>query len=162
HSLDRMELRNYLVRTLPDYMVPAAFVFLEKLPLTSNGKLDRSALPAPDFEAAKEDWQTPRSIQEEILCSLFCEMLGISRIGTQDTFFELGGHSLLAIQLTSRIRTSLGVEASIRSVFEAPTVSGLAKHLQATQPARAALGSLQRPARIPLSFAQRRLWFMNR
>ena len=162
HSLNRAELRSYLARTLPDYMVPAAFVFLERLPLTANGKLDRKALPAPDFGVAKGAWRMPRSMQEEILCSLFSELLRVSRIGIEDNFFELGGHSLLATQLISRIRAILGVELAIRSVFEAPTVAGLAECLQQSQTARAALEALQRPARIPLSFAQRRLWFMDR
>ena len=148
-SLDRTELRNFLARTLPDYMVPAAFVFVEALPLTSNGKLDRQALPAPDFAMAKGHWQAPRSLQEEILCSLFTEVLGVSGVGIEDNFFELGGHSLLATRLMSRIRIGLGIELPIRSLFEAPTVVELAKCLPATQPARPALEARQRPARDP-------------
>src|SRR5208337_752979 len=109
-SLDRTELRNFLARTLPDYMVPAAFVFVEALPLTPNGKLDRQALPAPDFAMAKGHWRAPRSLQEEILCSLFTEVLGVSGVGIEDNFFELGGHSLLATQVINRIRIGLGVE----------------------------------------------------
>ena len=155
-------LRRSLDERLPDYMVPATFVVLEALPLTPSGKLDRKALPAPDFAVAKGHWRAPRSPQEEILCALFTEVLGVSRVGIDDNFFELGGHSLLATRLISRIRISLGVELAIRSLFEAPTVAELAKHLLASPGTRAPLEALQRPAQIPLSFAQRRLWFIDR
>ena len=155
-------LRTHVAQSLPDYMVPGAIVVLDALPLTPNGKLDRKALPAPDFAVAKGRWRAPRSPQEEILCTLFAEVLGVSNVGIEDNFFELGGHSLLATRLVSRIRTALGEELPMRSLFEASTVAGLAKCLQASQSARPALEPLQRPAQIPLSFAQRRLWFIDR
>jgi acyl carrier protein len=157
---DAGELRAQLAGSLPDYMMPQAFVALERLPLTPNGKLDRRALPAPDLTPAV--WHGPRTPQEEILCSLFAEVLGLPRVGIDDNFFALGGHSLLATRLISRIRTSLDVEIAIRALFEAPTVEGLARRLGEGGAARPALVTQPRPAEIPLSFAQRRLWFLHR
>ena len=158
---DFAALRADLVQTLPEYMVPAAIVRLEALPLTPNGKLDRKALPAPEISTGTA-YQAPRTAQEEILCSLFAETLNVPRVGMDDNFFELGGHSLVATRLASRIRSTLGVELAIRSVFEAPTVATLAERLNAAQGARAPLKPMLRPAEIPLSFAQRRLWFLDR
>src|SRR5258707_5236434 len=142
-------------------MVPSAVVVLAALPLTVNGKLDRRALPAPEMSALAT-WHGPRTPQEEILCALFAEVLGVARVGIADNFFALGGHSLLATRLISRIRSTLEVELAIRSLFEAPTVEALVQRLGDARPARAALRALARPAEIPLSFGERRLWCLAR
>ncbi|HZC79978.1 MAG TPA: amino acid adenylation domain-containing protein, partial [Ktedonobacterales bacterium] len=158
---DAASLRAHVARSVPDYMVPAAYVVLERLPLTPNGKLDRGALPAPEVRGLAPR-RCPRTPQEEILCVLFGEVLGVGGVGIADDFFELGGHSLLATRLISRIRASLDAEISIRSLFEAPTVEALASRLGEAAAARPALRAVDRPLEIPLSYAQRRLWFLHR
>ncbi|MGE0038812.1 MAG: amino acid adenylation domain-containing protein, partial [Xanthobacteraceae bacterium] len=158
---DAAALRQHLSGLLPDYMVPSAFVLLPRLPLTPNGKLDRRALPAP-VAATSTARRLPRTPQEAALCALFAETLGVPEVGIDDNFFELGGHSLLATRLIGRIRAALEVEIAIRALFEAPTVAGLAKRLTDGGRARAPLHAMPRPAEVPLSFAQRRLWFLNR
>ena len=161
--LDTAALRAALSRQLPDYMVPSALVVLERLPLTPNGKLDRRALPEPEL-GSSHSHRAPRTPQEAILCSLFAEVLGVERVGVDDNFFERGGHSLLATRLISRIRATLNVEVAIRSLFEAPSVEALAARLSSEAVAsRPPLVAVQpRPAEIALSYAQRRLWFLER
>ncbi|MQS05686.1 non-ribosomal peptide synthetase [Streptomyces alkaliphilus] len=158
---DAGELRARLAERLPEYMVPRPIVVLDALPLTTNGKLDHAALPAPDHDS--QEARGPRTPHEELLCGLFSEVLGLPSVSVDDNFFELGGHSLLATRLVGRVRVVLGVELPIRAVFEAPTVAALALRLTDSPTAvRAALRPVPRPERVPLSFAQRRLWFLNR
>jgi thioesterase domain-containing protein len=127
-TVDTEALRADLADQLPEYMVPSAFVVLDRLPLTSNNKLDHRALPAPE-QTAPGAGRGPRSPREEILCGLFAEVLGVPAVGIDDNFFALGGHSLLATRLTSRIRTTLNTEIPVRALFEAPTVATLAGQL---------------------------------
>jgi acyl carrier protein len=136
-QLDTAELPRILSDRLPVYMVPTAFVVLEALPLTANGKLDRGALPAPDRTGTS--YRPPTTAEEKILCQLVAEILSIERVGVDDNFFALGGHSLLATQLISRVRRALEVELAIRTLFEAPTVAELANKLDGARKARPAI-----------------------
>jgi amino acid adenylation domain-containing protein len=169
-DVDAARLRAFLKERLPEYMMPQAFVSLEALPLTPNGKLDRKALPPPDAAhapAAHDAGGEPRTAVEEIVADIWGQVLGVERVGLRDDFFELGGHSLLATRVLSRMREALGVEVSVRAIFENPTVEGL------SEVAEAELRGGARAEEVPLvrvssdepppcSFAQRRLWFLDR
>ncbi|WP_442875529.1 non-ribosomal peptide synthase/polyketide synthase [Amycolatopsis sp. NBC_00348] len=154
------DLRALAAESLPEHMVPSAIVVLDALPVTANGKLDRRALPSPDPVAPTSD-REPRTPVERQLCELFADVLGLPRVGPDDSFFALGGHSLLATRLIARIRTTLNAELEVRSVFETPTAAGLAELISAgSGPARPPLVPVERPALVPLSGAQQRLWFL--
>ena len=161
-TLDPHTVREQLANRLPQYMVPSAVVALDALPRTSSGKIDRRHLPAPDSATGHALYRAPRTAVEEILCELFAELLQVSRVGLDDDFFELGGHSMAALRLAGRLRAAWGSHLTIREVFEAPTVAGLAARLARKARVTAALRPMPRPDPIPLSFAQQRLWFLDR
>jgi amino acid adenylation domain-containing protein len=158
-ELDPAVVRAEAGKMLPGYMVPSAVMVLDALPLTASGKLDRRALPAPAYAPAPG--RAPATAAEHALCKVFAQVLGLDRVGAEDSFFDLGGHSLLATRLVSRIRLMLGAEVPIRAVFEHPTPAALAGALDGAEPARPPLVPVARPERLPLSFAQQRLWFLE-
>jgi amino acid adenylation domain-containing protein len=166
---DPGELREMLRATLPDFMIPAAFVKLDTLPRLPNGKLDRRALPEPSrlSSAPEVGFVMPRTPMEDLLATIWAELLHRDRMGIHEDFFAAGGHSLLATQLVSRIREIFRVELKLRAVFEAPTIAGLAEHILTAQRSGLALETPplrpvpRRGEDLPLSFAQQRLWFLD-
>ncbi|MFC9996173.1 non-ribosomal peptide synthase/polyketide synthase [Nocardia sp. NPDC127526] len=162
-DIDVDALKAHLSAQLPSYMVPAAFVALDEFPLNANGKLDRRALPEPEFEA--REFRAPSTPAEEIVAGVFAEVLGVDQaIGIDDDFFELGGNSLIATQVVARLGAALDTRVPVRVLFEAPTVAALAARVEthSGSGARRELVAQQRPAEIPLSLAQQRMWFLNR
>ncbi len=159
-TADPAEIRAQLAQRMPEYMVPAAVVVLDTLPLTVNGKLDTRALPAPEAHQV-DRYRAPSTAVEEILTGLYAEVLGLDRVGVGDSFFDLGGDSLLAMRLTAAIKTSLAADVAVPTVFDAPTVAQLALHIGVGSHPLEPLVPVQRPAVLPLSYAQQRLWFVE-
>ncbi|HEX2211417.1 MAG TPA: amino acid adenylation domain-containing protein, partial [Longimicrobium sp.] len=159
-------LRAHLRATLPEHFVPAAFVTLDEMPLTPNGKLDRKALPAPEFTASAEAYLAPRTPVEEVLAGAWAEVLGLERVGVRDNVYDLGAQSLLATRVVARAAEAFGVELTVRAVFEAPTVEALAQRVEAAReagrPALPPIVPLPRTGEAPLSFGQKRLWYLDR
>ncbi|MCZ4521275.1 non-ribosomal peptide synthase/polyketide synthase [Rhodococcus ruber] len=163
-GIDHAELADAVRRRMPDYMVPSLFVVLDEFPLNSSGKLDRRALPAPDFSSLVREYRAPETETEIALAAIFGTVLGMDRIGVDDDFFTLGGNSLNATRVIARVNAERGVTVDVRSFFDAPTVAELAILVDAADGAgvRAPLVAQPRPERIPLSLAQQRMWFLNR
>ncbi|WP_275423528.1 condensation domain-containing protein, partial [Dactylosporangium siamense] len=155
-------LREFLGQRLPEYMVPAVFMELTALPLNRNGKVDRAALPAVTASRPVSGFVAPVGPVQEVLAGVWAELLGVDRVGAVDNFFALGGHSLLATRVVSRVRSLFGVEVPVAAVFDAPTVAGLAGVVEAASGVVApAVVPVERGERLPLSFAQQRLWFLH-
>ncbi len=173
-SVTTSNLRDFLNQWLPDYMIPGAFVYLESMPLTPNGKVDRQALPVPDLDL---NWYTdfvpPATPTQAMLAQLWAEILNIHQVGIHDNFFELGGHSLLATQVIIQLRSLFGVELPLRSLFELPMIAQFSELIEANQEAGMRVQGwlndrvpppivrVPRDESLPLSFAQTRLWFLD-
>ncbi|MGB7923853.1 MAG: amino acid adenylation domain-containing protein, partial [Pyrinomonadaceae bacterium] len=167
-SLSSSDLRTHLRQQLPEYMIPSAFVMLESLPLTPSGKIDRRALPAPEVSRAEleGEYVGPRTAVEEMIAGIWSSVLKVEQVGINENFFEVGGHSLIATQVMSRVRDAFQVEMPLRSLFERPTVAGLAEVIEAEMRSEGkletpAIRPVSREAALPLSFAQQRLWFID-
>jgi amino acid adenylation domain-containing protein len=168
-DFDREDLLSYLKEKLPDYMVPSIIIDLESLPLAPNGKVDRKSLPDPgQAEQKSDEYIAPRNATEAQLAEIWQDILEVDQVGVDDDFFVLGGHSLLAVRLISSIRKAFQAELPISDVFDYPTVAALATRLEIQQSAGGtatvllpAVGVQIRPAQIPLSFSQERLWFID-
>ena len=163
------DLRNFLLQKLPDYMVPSIFVSLEDLPLTPNGKVDRNALPAPGGTRPKidEGYVAPRTEIEELAAQVWREVLKLENVGIYDNFFDLGGHSLLGTRVIARLRSSFNVDIALRTLFELPTVAGLAEHIDFLRRSGSTvtltpIAPVERNQALPLSFSQRRLWYLQK
>lgn len=162
------ELRRFLRKSLPDYMIPSGFINLEKFPLSPNGKLDRRALPKPERLNLEADaaYVPPNTPIEEVLAEIWASVLGVERVGIHDNFLEVGGHSLMATRVMSRVRGTFQLEIPLRALFDAPTVNGLAEHVESAIRARqnfpvSPLEAVSKRNDLPLSFAQQRVWFFD-
>nr|WP_082947556.1 non-ribosomal peptide synthetase [Mycobacterium sp. E2479] len=159
-TADSDEIRAALAERLPAYMVPAAVIVIDALPLTSNGKLDTRALPAPAYQDS-DHYRAPSSPVEDILAGIYAQVLGLERVGADESFFDLGGDSLTAMRVIAAVNTALDSELAVRALFEAPTVARLATRIGAGGGGLEPLVAGERPAVVPLSFAQNRLWFLD-
>jgi amino acid adenylation domain-containing protein len=164
------ELREYLAEKLPDYMMPSAFVLMDELPLTTNGKVDRSRLPElGEWNANRQEYVAPSTPIEELVCNVFADVLRLQKVGASENFFQLGGHSLSATRVVSRVREAIGPIVSLRDLFEASTPALLARRIERAQqvlddsgaPDMLPLSRVERNNTLPLSFAQQRLWFLD-
>ncbi|MFE7721631.1 amino acid adenylation domain-containing protein [Nocardia rhizosphaerihabitans] len=163
-DLDTERLRAWVASELPGYMVPAYVVVLDDIPLTPVGKLDRKALPVPDFSAAQRPYLAPRTPTEQAVAEVFAEVLGTDRVSVDQSFFELGGNSLSATKVVARVNSALGSTIALRDLFDAPTAAQLSSRVVPAGdggPGRPALAPRLRPDRIPLSPAQQRMWVLN-
>ena len=168
-NINAAELRSWVKERVPDYMVPVAMVEMERFPLSPNGKVDRSRLPAPEYTRPEleSEFQGPRTPAEEIICAIWAEVLKLDEVGVHDNFFALGGHSLMATQVVSRIRQEFKIDLPLRALFEAPTVAGVAERVLGVKGGGQNLhGPVLKPAPrnqpLPLSFAQQRMWFLDK
>ncbi|MCV7239900.1 amino acid adenylation domain-containing protein [Mycolicibacterium celeriflavum] len=159
-AVDASDVRATLAGRLPSYMVPSAVVVLDALPLTPNGKLDTRALPAPAYQGV-DHYRAPASPVEVILANIYAQVLGVDRVGADDSFFDLGGDSILAMRVVAEINSSLDGGLSVRTLFDAPTVAQLAPRISGEASPRTPLVAGARPTELPLSFAQNRLWFLD-
>ncbi|WP_375515431.1 amino acid adenylation domain-containing protein [uncultured Nostoc sp.] len=163
----QVELRRFLQGRLPEYMVPASFVFLDNLPLNPNGKIDRRALPAPHTsDLVSTNFVPPQNATEQVLASIWVKVLRLEQVGIYDNFFELGGHSLLATQVMSRVRQAFQIEMPLQILFENPTIASLAQAIAQTQtqendPHNQTILPITNRESVPLSFAQQRVWFLE-
>src|SRR4029077_1271149 len=159
-TADPAEIRARLAERLPAYMVPAAVVVIEALPLTVNGKLDTRALPAPEYRDG-DRYRAPANAVEEVLAGIYAQVLGLERVGVDDSFFDLGGDSLSAMRLVAAVNAALDAGLAVRTLFEAPTVAQFAPCIGGGGGRLEPLVTVERPAVVPLSFAQSRLWFIE-
>src|SRR3984893_9599779 len=157
---ERARERAALGQRLPAYMVPAAVVVIDALPLTANGKLDTRALPAPEYQDA-DGYRAPATQFEEIVAGIYAQVLGLERVGVDDSFFDLGGDSLSAMRVIAAINTGLDAGLAVRAVSDAPTVARLAPRIGEASGGLPLLVAVERPAVVPLSYAQQPLWFLD-
>ncbi|OBK50780.1 non-ribosomal peptide synthetase, partial [Mycobacterium sp. 1081908.1] len=160
-TADPAQARAALAERLPDYMIPAAVIAVEQIPLTVTGKIDIRALPAPQY-ADTDRYRAPTTPVEEILADVYARVLGLDRVGVDESFFDLGGDSLSAMRVIAALNTGLGAGLSVRSLFDAPTIAELAAQIGGDAGRRTPLVAHERPELVPLSFAQSRLWFLDR